>query len=316
MKILFITTKNPEHQGDYLELSILHGLKSLMGKDLIDLPRKKILYGDFSEAKKKNLHGQGFSLLNDIFEDNINRTDLTDIDFVIYGSGHAYGEDCFIDEFDKLANKNSWVLDGHDLYGNAEKMRKYKGELVIANQFKYSFKRELIFNENYVYPSGFGIPESCIRKIDLSRKNKLFQKTAPKHSLFLKQTDLGGTKNHHTFDDEEEYYDDMSTSWFGLTSKKGGWDSLRHYEIIASGSLLLFRDYKDKPINCSPQHLPCFSYSSKKELLYLINKLVVENKPTKEYKDMLERQREWLYENGTTVARAKYILNVLNKYSD
>ena len=53
MKILFITTKNPEHQGDYLELSILHGLKSLMGKDLIDLPRKKILYGDFSEAKKK-----------------------------------------------------------------------------------------------------------------------------------------------------------------------------------------------------------------------------------------------------------------------
>ena len=57
-------------------------------------------------------------------------------------------------------------------------------------------------------------------------------------------------------------------------------------------------------------------HSSKKELLSLINKLVVENKPTKEYKDMLERQREWLYENGTTVARAKYILNVLNKYSD
>ena len=46
-----------------------------MGKDLIDLPRKNF-YGDFSEAKKKNLHGQGFSLLNDIFEDNINRTDL------------------------------------------------------------------------------------------------------------------------------------------------------------------------------------------------------------------------------------------------
>ena len=55
------------------------------------------------------------------------------------------------------------------------------------------------------------------------------------------------------------------------------------------------------------QNLPCYSYSTKKELLSLINKLVIDNKPTIEYKNMLEKQRNWLLEFGTTTARAKEI---------
>ena len=109
MKILFITTKNPKHQGDYLELSILHGLKSILGDNLIDIPKKNILYGDFSEIKKEQLHGRGFTLLNDKFEDTLNRDDLKDIDFVIYGSGHAYGEEYYIEDYDRLAKYNSWI---------------------------------------------------------------------------------------------------------------------------------------------------------------------------------------------------------------
>ena len=108
----------------------------------------------------------------------------------------------------------------------------------------------------------------------------------------------------------------MASSWFGLTSIKGGWDSLRHYEILASGTLLLFRDYDNKPELCSPQNLPCFSYSNKKELNYLVNNLVDKNNPSKEYLEMLDSQRKWLIENGTTLARAKNILEVIENFSN
>ena len=48
MKILYITTPNPRAQGDFQENIILHGLRSLIGSDVVDLPRKKVMYGFFS----------------------------------------------------------------------------------------------------------------------------------------------------------------------------------------------------------------------------------------------------------------------------
>ena len=44
-----------------------------------------------------------------------------------------------------------------------------------------------------------------------------------------------------------------------------------------------------------------------------MSSLVVEGNPTTEYLDMVDKQREWLYNNGTTIARAKKIIKVLNK---
>jgi hypothetical protein len=144
-------------------------------------------------------------------------------------------------------------------------------------------------------------------------KSQLFQKTVPYHSVFKPATDLG-TRHHHIFNNEEDYFEDMSKSWFGLTSKKGGWDSLRHYEIMASGSLLLFRDYDKKPEICSPQKLPCFSYSTEEELYSLMSRLVVNNKPTDEYMNMLFEQRDWLLKYGTTEARALSMIKTMIKY--
>ena len=45
MRILFIPTVNPDKQGDLLEVSLLHGLRSVLGENLIDYPRKKIIFG-------------------------------------------------------------------------------------------------------------------------------------------------------------------------------------------------------------------------------------------------------------------------------
>ena len=256
------------------------------------------MYGDFSGSAKNQLHGRGFSLLTYPIEEVSNR-ELIDIDFVLYGVTDAYGVKN-IPKVDNIAKYGVWYLDGHD----HSKITKTP-----------CFKRELFESHKNVFPTGFGIPEHRIRPIDFSKKNQIIQRTAPPYACFGPQI-LGQTaRSLYVFTNEEEYYDDMASSWFGLTCLKGGWDSLRHYEILASGSLLLFRDYNQKPKPCAPRDLPCVSYSSPEELKTIIQSLVVDNKPVQEYIDLVNAQREWLLKNGTTKARAKSILDIMDKNS-
>jgi hypothetical protein len=318
MRILFITTKEPESQNDLLEVSILHGLRSVMGKNCVDYPRKRIMYHDFSESPKDELHGKGFSVLTEPIEDlTEEERRLDEFDAVIYGDGHMRGEMPEAKYKNLAKNGNYWVLDGHDLDGDATRKIKIKEGNnvieVIGTQFQRSFKRELVESGlKDVYPTGFGIPKHRIMDLDLTKKEQIYQKTAPDFATFTPVRDFGdNTFAHHTFTDEGEYYDDLHRSWFGLTCRKGGWDCLRHYEVIAAGSVLLFRDYNLKPAVCSPQCIPCLSYSTKEELDKIINRLVVDNKPTEEYIYYLERQREWLYNIGTTEARANHIISVI-----
>jgi len=313
MRLLFVPTIKVEAQNDYLEVSILHGLRELMGNRCLDYPRKKIMYHDFSDIPKDQLHGKGFTLLtkplHDLTEEERN---LTSYDAVLYGCGHMYGEGT-IEEFNEISTHNVWVLDGHDLFGDAPRKIKFNDQEVIGVQYRKCFKRELVEKVPDVYPTGFGIPEYQIRPFDLTKKDQLYQKTAPDNSLFQTVQDLGGGFSHHKFTVEEEYYDDLSRSWFGLTCQKGGWDCMRHYEIMAAGSVLLFRDYNLKPATCSPQILPCLSYSTKEELDDIMNRLVVNNKPTDEYMFYLNKQREWLNNVGTTKARAREIIKIIEK---
>ena len=313
MKIVFVPTKNPKAQGDLLELSILHGLRSALGSNCIDFPKKKVMYHDFSESPKSELHGRGFSLLTDPISDlTKEQREVKNIDAILYGCGHMYGEGRIPELEDRC--DNVWVLDGHDLYGNAPRKILFEGEEVIGTQFEKCFKRELVEDDlKNEYPTGFGIPIERIMPINLEGKTQLFQKTAPDDSLFKDVRDFGGGFNHHVFTEEQDYYDDLSKSWFGLTCKKGGWDCLRHYEIIAAGSVLLFKDYDLKPPKCSPQDLPCLTYSSPEDLENIINRLIIDGKPTLEYCDLLFRQREWLFSTGTTEARALKILKTINE---
>lgn len=293
MKIIYITTLDPKSQGDYQEISTLHGLRQILGENCIDFPRKKIMYGDFSESPKNELHGWGFSLLTEPLPELENR--IIDTDFILlYGVTDAYNVPRY-DSLEAFAKKTFWI-DGHD----HSKISK-----------KPCFKRELFEAETDVYPTGFGIPEHRIMEINFN-KTQLIQKSAPPYALFGPQILGIDARQLYCFSNEQEYYNDMSRSCFGLTCKKGGWDSLRHYEILASGACLLFRDYHNKPPLCSPQQLPCFSYSSEDELNNLINRLT-NNKTTltQEYIDMVYMQREWLLQNGTTKQRASKILETL-----
>ena len=94
MKLLFLSTYKPTVQGDYLEISLLYGLRKILGENCVDYPRKDIMYHDFSKISKETLHGRGFTLLSKPLEDVLydrNNIKLKDFDTILLGSGHIYG---------------------------------------------------------------------------------------------------------------------------------------------------------------------------------------------------------------------------------
>ena len=56
-----------------------------------------------------------------------------------------------------------------------------------------------------------------------------------------------GAASSHVFEREADYYRDLQASRFGITTKRTGWDCLRHYEIAANGAVPCFRDLDRKP---------------------------------------------------------------------
>eukprot|EP00607_Mallomonas_marina_P001337 CAMPEP_0182437882 /NCGR_PEP_ID=MMETSP1167-20130531/85344_1 /TAXON_ID=2988 /ORGANISM="Mallomonas Sp, Strain CCMP3275" /LENGTH=1096 /DNA_ID=CAMNT_0024630951 /DNA_START=621 /DNA_END=3911 /DNA_ORIENTATION=+ len=54
-------------------------------------------------------------------------------------------------------------------------------------------------------------------------------------------------KRGYLFGDEASYYKEYGTSLFAYTYRKGGWDSMRHYEIVCNGGIPYFIDLKSLP---------------------------------------------------------------------
>jgi hypothetical protein len=86
-----------------------------------------------------------------------------------------------------------------------------------------------------IYPIGFSIPEEKIVK------------TVPKKLKAL-ATVIPGQLDTYIFDEEGDYYADYQSSQYALTTKKGGWDCLRHYEILANGCIPLFPNLENCPL--------------------------------------------------------------------
>ena len=130
------------------------------------------------------------------------------------------------------------------------------------------FKRELYSVEKNVYPIHFAIPKKkIISSINLNPKNILSPLIPGKMETYI-------------YEKENKYYEMYQDSIFSLTYKKNGWDCLRHYEILANGSIPLFIKLDDCPDNTLTS-LP------KKKLLKffdLYNKILNYYKPLKIYK--------------------------------
>lgn len=300
MKILYVTIKDKTKQGDYLEVISLRALRSVLGDNCIDYPRKDILYGEWGDINKSSLHGKGFTLFEPHLKDISDRS-YEDVDVIVYGfiNKNHYVNDVY-PEIEKL-NKPVIYIDGHD-----------DAEVVKTPCFKH----EVHTPQEGVYPMNLAIPSSKVRDINLDLKTQIVQSTAPPYSRFGSQVLGVPGRDLYIFDKEEDYYDDMAKSWFGLSCPKGSWDALRNYEIIAAGAVLLFRDFDKKPEFCSPIHIPAISYSTPQQLTAIIESLLPGGNPSQEYTDILHQQREWLLENAIEEKLGEYLVSTIGKHYD
>jgi hypothetical protein len=138
-----------------------------------------------------------------------------------------------------------------------------------------------------IYPISFSIPSSKIRKT-------VPEKTQNMASL------IPGDLSTYIFTDEKSYYEDYAKSVFGKTWKKGGWDCMRHYEILANGCIPWFEGLNDCPEN-TMTHFP------KK----LVKEAMVSNEPETFIPALLDHTRKYC----TTKAMAQYVLDKIGHSS-
>ncbi len=87
-----------------------------------------------------------------------------------------------------------------------------------------------------LHPITFSIPKEKICE-NHNLKTKILSNLIP------------GDEKTYIYNTEEEYYNEYKKSYFAITKKKGGWDCMRHYEILSNGCIPYIIDIKECPIN-------------------------------------------------------------------
>jgi hypothetical protein len=329
-KILVITSS----VDDYLTAGLLHGLKSiLLPEQVIDFPKCESLYHDGYSA---SLYGRGFTIFGLISDDLVDRWGVYDrvikeeFSLIIFADIHrSFG--IYLQLSPYLTYENTVILDGADtpqLYPYAGKWWRYPSYWLLPKahkNFRY-FKREwtpeTIWNLWYqipprwlckyisapknLYPISFSIPEEKIVK-DLPVKTKLFPKHIVDHEV---ASQVAGSVTSYAFESEADYYADLQAAKFGITTKRSGWDCLRHYEIAANGCVPCFRDLGKKPHTCAPHGLDetnCITYHSYTDLMDKIQSV-----SDTEYETLQKNAFSWVKSN-TTIQMTKQLLEDAQK---
>jgi len=302
MRVLLLTNEGKwanrvEFDGDLF----LIGFRELLGDDAVDFPKREYLYKQHSVKQKCNLYGRGFTLLTEPLRDIKNRSHEGKFDHVIY-----LGSRCL--RYPKLQQRAGGVY--YEVRHDARTAHKQLTALPMRTTkqlpeespiFRFEGGRvRNLFEEHKDWSAlPLGIPERNIMSISFSGKTQIHQNGVPKE---------GGKQSKYLWRNEENYYSDMRRSWFGINCRKQRWDALRPYEMLATGTCLVFLNYDRKPVRTAPAKLPCFSIRHKDEIFSLYNRLITKGKPSVEYQDMVYRQREWLLRHGTTKQVARRVL--------
>jgi len=261
--------------------SIYHGLVK-SGHDVYTLGDFDYMYkwftGDITDKKftlYKTLDGQPNKLFYDKFLDLIvskffDKIIISDIryyngfynDYKIFFQGYKKSDIHLIDGTDDY-----FILSGISNYGTL-------------------WKRELINNE--ANPISFAIPEEKIVKF-ITNKEKLFGHVIP------------GDMKTYIFNDEVSYYNDYRESYYAKTHKKGGWDCLRHYEILLNGCIPYFTDIEDCPDN-TMVNFP-------KKIIKETNKYAEKSMIHPKYYEIIIDLIEYTKQNLTTKVLAEKIIN-------
>lgn len=327
-RILFVTSP----QSDYLATNLLHGLRELLGADVVDWPRDELLYETAGDGVRSRAYGRGFTAFFRSPEVEVDRDHVWErahdgeFDLIVFGDvSVTFG--LFAERGVPLRGRVPIaVVDGTDspaMYpaGPFWWRRRAWWLLPRLRGVDVRFKRELgpWTHRTAVYgllpaalarrvgptrgtlPIAFAIPESIVAAA-VPDKHQRF----PTHIVDEELAERVGAETSYAFADESAYYDDLGRSRFGITTKRHGWDCMRHYEIAASGAVICFRELSRKPDSCAPHGLidgvNCLDYRDPDDLLERLDAL----SPGDELR-LQEAALAWARAN-TTVRRAEQFL--------
>lgn len=296
MKILYISSGSP----DYLADTILHGLRSLYGNNVVDVPKMEHMYSNAFPEEEMKTYGRGFTIFRTLDDLEIDRKNILKkiqdnyFDLIIWASVHR-NKSFFYSAID--SGTKCIFLDGED----GQHFDSLFPNLIWRCGY---YKRELekSFHKN-LKPIGFSFPEEKITTI--------YNKTQTNATV------IPGYQDTYIFDNEKNYFEDYQKSLFAITHKKSGWDCLRHYEIIFNNCMPFFIDIEQCPqqtLSFFPKNLLIQVKNLKGvKLILQNNKPTIEIDDTKfdegEYKLLLSQIVDNCKAKITTKKMAEYLIN-------
>lgn len=230
-------TKNAVYVSDYQIDMVVHGLTKVDGVS-IDLNEDMWwLYDDISGSKKQEIFGKGFTLYG-LLKDKINYVAKGSYDLYIVGLHHSslryYDSEFPKEMLGNLPPEKTIIIDGWDVPTI---------QWHLFDACKLYFKRELYETAvtSKLRPINFAFPREKVYLTEEKQENLV----AP--LIPVKQNVDPIYMRTYKYSTEEDYYKMYRNSLFGLTSKKGGWDTLRHYEIMSQGCIPYFVDIERCP---------------------------------------------------------------------
>jgi hypothetical protein len=192
--------------------------------------------------------------------------------------------------------KAPWKMPYSIIYPKPHKKFNYFKREIIAKRTNYYRYYKLIpkflcslMPLPKIYPISFSIPSSKI-KAELTEKKKTFGMHIVDEEV---SQNITGSSSKYAFNNEEDYYKDLQISKYGITTKRGGWDCLRHYEIAANQAIICFKKLSEKPESCAPHGLihgvNCIDYFNHEDLMQKIS-----NMSDKDYETLRKNSMEWV----------------------
>jgi hypothetical protein len=337
MPIVFLHPCIPDYAGD----GLFHGLRTILGEGVVDFPRMDYMYSDYPAEKWKGVANEG-KILYGLLDDNDTlcnlRARIDDViraaDAIVISQPNGFRQ-ALSPIMQRIkrggAEKKIVWIDGSDgpLVFPFHSFRKTIRELAPALLWPMSrwlyFKREYAGKEamapfpishllrNYrMYPLSISIPEHHISEIPFFEKSKDFPDYLVDEELAALLGVHHGVLGKHSFifKDESSYLADVAASRYGITTRRSGWDALRHYEYAAKGAILCFRHLDKKPAAAAPFGLNetnCIVYDHARDLLKKIKSLSSE-----EMTRLSENSLLWAKDH-TTVAEAGRFLKVVSE---
>lgn len=308
MRILFLASPDPDYVAD----GLFHGLRHLLGADVVDAPRRDPLY---KGTNRGELYGRGFGLYGLLDDVETDRESVWDREWDLVVSAVIWRDwDCWVRAWQTFGPRvRHAVVDGADLpfaypYGPAW-LRARNWPVPRADSRATYFKREWRrwSVPRWVHPVPLAISYPAEKVVPfVPPKTQEFGT----HVIDLEVGERLGRRlaheRQHVFESEDQYLNDLRASRFGITTKRAGWDALRHYEIAAAGTVPCFRDLNGKPSTAAPHGLVpgrnCLSYADADDLLRQVAALSDDR-----YAQLAQGALGWAREN-TTVKRARWFL--------